>query len=155
MKNIPLAGLVTALVLVSPVSAHTLDVRESRGSTNSAFAGVRLRIALARAQPVEPSLDLTLTSMLRNQSSDGRSSLRWCEGVSLGIAGERRSELWLAGHPIGFGSRHMGNVDTAHRNGLSILGTVAVIGVGVAALAGLAYVAAVHADDEGNCDNRC
>lgn len=154
-KNIRPIVSVAALVLATPVNAHALDVREQTRSTTSAFAGVRLRIPLARAQYVEPRLDLTLAPMLRNQASDGRSGLQWGEGVSLGIAGERRSELLLAGRPIGFASRHRGDIGTTHRTGLSTLGTVAVVGVGVAALAGLAFLAALHADDEANCGNNC
>ena len=145
MKKILIASLIAAqtLAVAQPAFAATLDdqptmTQQSRGT----FAGARLRIPLGGEKPT-PRAGLAFTAMQRSGTSDGRSSLRFSEGVEFGFAGSTKPRLMLAGQPVS--ATRLGLADDGDKDGgLSTLGTVAIVVGGLLVAGAIGYAILLH-----------
>ena len=144
MKKILIASLIAAqtLAVAQPAFAATLDdqptmTQQSRGT----FAGARLRIPLGGEKPT-PRAGLAFTAMQRSGTSDGRSSLRFSEGVEFGFAGSTKPRLMLAGQPVSATRLGLADGDEDKDGGPSTLGTVAIVVTGLLLAGAIGY--AIH-----------
>lgn len=155
MKSLMLASFVAAQVSASnPASAASPDQLAATRVDGGMFAGARLRVPLGGASPAKPRLMLSLAPVMRSQSVDGRSQLRFGEGVAFGFSGGERVSLSVAGKPWSTFSGRRGSVDRKNASGVSTLGTVALVGAGVLVALGvalLAYSEAMDCDEDEEC----
>lgn len=147
MRRLLIAALVVSqsLATTAPGLAATLDeqpatTQQSRG----AFAGARLRIPLG-GEKLTPRAGLAFTAIQRSADGDGRSSLRFSEGVEFGFAGSARPQLMLAGRPIG--ARGLGvaqDGDEDKDRGPSTLGVIAIVAGGILVVGGIGLAVLAH-----------
>lgn len=149
MKAILIASLVAAqtFATASPAFAASLyDQSQTTQQSRGVFAGARLRIALGGEKPI-PRAGLAFAPTLRNERSDGRSNLRFGEGVEFGFADSAKPRLMLAGQPIGartLGAAEGKEKEKDTRRGPSTLGTVAIIAGGLLILGGIGFAVIMH-----------
>lgn len=148
MKAILIASLVAAqtFATASPAFAASLyDQNQTTQQSRGVFAGARLRIALGGEKPI-PRAGLAFAPTLRNERSDGRSNLRFGEGVEFGFADSAKPRLMLAGQPIG--ARKLGAAEGKEkgkeeekdtRKGPSTLGTIGIIAGGLLVVGGIGF----------------
>lgn len=132
MKSLVATFLTACLgiAIVPPAAAADLSRMDVVESQTGAFAGARLRVSLGRSGKARSSFNLTLAPTMRSRLADGRSALRFGEGVGLRMgAGGSHLRLVAAGRPLhAFTQRD--TIETRPVAGISTLGAVA-IGVGV------------------------
>ena len=147
MKSLLIAALVMtqSLATAAPGFAATLDdqpatTQQSRG----AFVGARLRIPLG-GEKLTPRAGIAFTAIQRSADGDGRSSLRFSEGVEFGFAGSAKPRLMLAGRPIratGLGVAQDGAEDKDR--GPSTLGIIAIVAGGILVVGGIGLAILAH-----------
>src|SRR5688500_5013951 len=139
-------AILTAALLASPAqAAEWSDVRPG------AFVGARLTINGRSGG--RPTAALTIAPTRTPSRADGIASKRIGEGLALNLAGGAKPTLTLAGIRADtlLGLHRNGEVDSDKKLGVSTGGWVA-IGVGLAALAGGAYVVHVLNEADKNSD---
>ena len=134
MRSFLLASTFALQLVASPaVAADLVQDRSPVAQQAGAFTGARLRVSLggeARADRLR--VGLVMAPTLRSEGSDRRSSLRFGEGVELGVVQGRPLALSIAGRPLtGRESRQL----SGPKAGVSTVGWVA-IGTGVVLVVG-------------------
>jgi hypothetical protein len=129
MKKLTIAALLAAQILGAAQPAFAAELVDSHGQQIGAFAGARLRVPLdGNVRQRQIRAGFTLAPTMRTLAADGRSQLRFGEGLELGITGRQPVRLLLAGQDV----RRLGAAeDDNDRGGPSTLGWIA-IGVGAA-----------------------
>ena len=152
MKAILIASLVAAqtFATASPAFAASLyDQNQTTQQSRGVFAGARMRIALGGGEKPIPRAGLAFAPTLRSERSDGRSNLRFSEGVELGFADSAKPSLMLAGQPIGASKPGAAEgKDKDMHKGPSTLGTVAIIAGGLLIVGGIGAALLYHELDE-------
>lgn len=141
MKTALIASLVAAQLLAAqPATAASFEQLGPANTEAGVFAGARLRIPLGSASRNKARIGLTLAPMTRSRWDEGRTRLRFGEGVGLGITGNGPIQVSLAGRPLSaFAPGAAAEIDTRDKRGISTLGAVG-IGAGVLLVAGIVYV---------------
>lgn len=132
----------------SPVYAASFDRPGPVEVEAGGFAGLRLRLPLT-GPTAKLRVSMTVAPMFRSANTDGRSVLRFGDGLGVGFSPGEAARVSFAGRPLSAFSPRSEELDKRNANGVSTLGWVA-IGVGAAALL---YVAAFAACQETNCLN--
>ncbi len=130
----------------SPVAAYDRFDGGLGGVHTGTFAGARLRIALggSKVRP-KPQLNLTLAPMVRMQALDGRTRMRFGEGVSFALNGNGPARLALAGRPLSGFAPQKAAIDKTGAAGVSTLGWVG-IGAGALLVVGVVYYAVLTSE---------
>ncbi len=147
MKTLTMATLVAAQLLTTAQPAVAAELSDSRTQEMGAFGGVRLRVPLdGRAGERRIRAGLALAPTLHSRDLRGNSRVRMGEGLELGLDGDDRVRLSLAGTPVSRLAQGQPGPE-GRRAGISPVGWVA-IGVGVVAI-GVAtwFVIAINDDD--------
>lgn len=134
MRKTLFAALVAAQLAATPAAAADLVQDRTVASQQAgSFAGARVRVALGGGeQQGRLRAGLVMAPTLRTETADRRGSLRFGEGVELGITRDRPLTLSIAGRPLtGEEARRA----TGPRAGVSTLAWVA-IGTGVVLVVG-------------------
>lgn len=147
MKVVAISALLAAQILqTSPaLAAELVGHADTAHSQMGAFAGARLRVDLGGRRDGRTGAGLVLAPVSRNQTSEGRSSLGYGEGIELRVSGQDPASLRLFGHRFRPGGR-MEDED-GNRLGVSTLG-VAAIAAGVIVVGAVVLALAVRSDDD-------
>ena len=132
MKYPTIAALLAAQLLATAQPAIAAELTEHRTQQMGAFAGVRVRLPLdgdARQRQIRAGL--TVAPTLHSRTAAGETRMRIGEGVELGLNGDDRVRLSLAGTPVSRLAQGEAGPD-GRRAGVSTLGWIA-IGAGVLA----------------------
>jgi hypothetical protein len=151
MKTLTIASALAAQLLAVARPAMAAELAETRNEQMGAFGGVRVRVPLdghAGEQGVRAGL--TLAPTLHSRDVRGHSRMRIGEGLELGLNGDDRVRLSLAGTPVSRLVQGPAGPD-GRRAGISPIGWVA-IGVGVAAVAAATWFVIAINDDDRCCE---
>ena len=132
MKYPTIAALLAAQILAAAQPAYAAELTEHRTQQMGAFAGVRVRMPLdgdARQRQLRAGLAVAPT--LQSRTAGGETRTRIGEGIELGINGDDRVRLSLAGTPVSRLAQGEAGPE-GRRAGVSTLGWIA-IGAGVLA----------------------
>ncbi len=140
MKTLTMAALVAAQLLATAQPALAAELSEGRTQEMGTFGGVRLRVPLdGRAGRRQVRAGLTVAPTLHSRGIRGDSQMRIGEGLELGLNGDDRVRLSLAGTPVSRLAQGQPGPD-GRRAGISPVGWVA---IGVATW----FVIAINDDD--------
>ena len=150
MKKPIVTAFIAALLLPVAQPAPAADFARMEEHRPGAFGGVRLRIPLGGPSAGSVRAGLTIAPTLQSRDLQGVSRTRVGEGLELGIAGNERLTLSLAGRPV---SRLAPGpaAPEGRRMGVSTLGWIA-IGAGVAAVGTAIWFYAAITDDDRCCE---
>lgn len=161
MKKLTICALLAAQILAAsqPAAAASLDDRLSiTDQRRAAFIGARLRVPFGGENSGRPRAALALTSVEHGQNADGRTRIRFSEGIELGLSPDRPLTLSIGGTSFAqrlaaaqpSEERH-DNRERQARTGRTVLKGMAVVAiVGVAVVGGL-YLALTVACDGNRC----
>jgi hypothetical protein len=147
MKTITATALVLAqLAAAAPAAAADLAGPADATQTRlGAFAGGRLRVPLGGRQDRAARLGLTLAPYSQSRGIDGRTTLRYAEGVEFGLVGRQPAQLRLAGHRLASDGTLVD--DSGRRLGVSTLGAAG-IAAGVIVAGAIIAALAIRNDDD-------
>lgn len=132
-----LTSLVAIAVAAAPAQAANWN-QQGSDVHSGAFVGARLNLSLGGKVPSKPRAGLTVAPTQSRISAGGRVTTRIGEGVALHFTSEGKPTITIAGvradRALGLTSR--GQVEEERKLGLS---TGVWIGIGVVALAAVAY----------------
>lgn len=131
MRKFLIASLIAANLATPGTAAGLLTDRSTSGQEAGAFAGARVRLSLGSNRRSPVLAGIVVAPTLRTERADRSSTLRFGEGIELGVNAGAPS-LSLAGRPL---SRDEAHRTSRQRAGISTLGWVA-IGTGVVLVAG-------------------
>lgn len=151
MKRLMIAALLAGQMLGAAPPALAAELTDGRGQEMGAFGGVRLRVPLdGRAEQRQVRAGLAVAPTLRSRSASGETRTRIGEGLELGLNGDDRVRLSLAGTPVARIAHGPAGPD-GRRVGISPIGWVA-IGIGVAAVAAATWFVIAINDDDRCCE---
>src|SRR5688500_17559667 len=151
MKTLTIIALVAAQLLATAQPALAAELSDSRTQEMGAFGGVRLRVPLdGRAEDRQVRAGLALAPTLHTRDLRGNSQVRIGEGLELGLNGDDRVRLSLAGTPVSRLAQGQPGPD-GRRAGISPIGWVA-IGIGVAAVAAATWFVIAINDEDRCCE---
>jgi hypothetical protein len=151
MKTLTMAALLAAQLVTAAPPAMAAELADGRTQEMGAFGGVRVRMPLdGRAGERQIRAGLTLAPTLQGRDVRGHSRTRIGEGLELGLDGDDRVRLSLAGTPVSRIAQGPAGPD-GRRAGISPIGWVA-IGIGVAAVAAATWFVIAINDEDRCCE---
>jgi hypothetical protein len=151
MKTLTMTTLVAAQLLATAQPALAAELSDSQTQQMGAFGGVRLRVPLdGRAGDRQVRAGLALAPTMHTRDLRGNSRMRMGEGLELGLNGDDRVRLSLAGTPVSRIAQGPAGPE-GPRAGVSPIGWVA-IGLGVAAVAVATWFVIAINDDDRCCE---
>lgn len=147
MKKITAIALVVAQ-LGSAAPATAADLAATGDATQTrlgAFAGGRIRLPLGGRNDRAARVGLTLAPYSQSRAIDGRTTLRYGEGVEFGLVGRQPARLRLAGHRLASDGTLVD--DDGRRLGVSTLGAAG-IAAGVIVAGAIIAALAIRNDDD-------
>ena len=134
-------------IAAQPASAAELDRRGAfADGERGAFAGVRLKMQLGGKDGTKARAGLTVAPTMYSRFGS-RSQTSLGEGLELGFSPGKKAELTLGGRRLDQMSL-LGEKPRDGRQGVSTLGTVAIVAGVVIVVAGVAFV---HIMNEASC----
>lgn len=151
MKILTIAALVAAQLVATAQPALAAELSDSCTQEMGAFGGVRLRLPLdGRVGEQRIRAGLAVAPTLHSRDLRGNSRMHIGEGLELGLNGDDRVRLSLAGTPVSRIAQGPAGPE-GRRAGVSPIGWVA-IGVGVAAVAAATWFVIAINDDDRCCE---
>jgi hypothetical protein len=152
MKKLVMIALVAAQIgATAPTAASAAEIVSDQvpGSTKTgAFAGARVRLALGEER-ARPRAALTAAPTVHSVPGSGPARMRMGEGLELGIGGDRKPQLALAGQPLSQIAQG-GKGPNSGKLGVSTTGWLA-IGVGLV----LVVVGGLYIWADSSCGEDC
>ena len=145
MRKLLIGGLVATQIVTPAAAADLISDRTIVVQQAEAFAGARMRLSLGGGERQRVRAGIVMAPALRTQTADNRATLRFGEGLELGLSAGRTPALSIAGRPL---TGEEARRTTGPRAGISTWGWVA-IGTGVVLVAGtLLFIEAMENSSE-------